>query len=66
MEDLPPNPEQLLLTEWRISNNPKDMTLAGLTLRCEYELGRFLLTRQQLLDLGQACLQTAEKMQKPS
>ena len=66
MEMLPPTLQELLLTEFHISKNRRDPTLKGLILVCAHGEARFLLTRQQLLALGEACHKAAEPMPKPS
>jgi hypothetical protein len=54
MATVPRTLSKLLLTGFHIAGNPEDQTLKGLILQSEHGEARFLLTRQQLLELADA------------
>ena len=66
MEKIHPTLQELLLTAFHIAGNPKDPTLKGLILQSPHGDARFVVTRQQLLDIADECRKAATAMPKPS
>jgi hypothetical protein len=66
MGKIPESLQKLLLKDFDISSSPIDPSLKGLTLRCGHGEARFVVSRQQLLDIAQACLTAAEAMPRPT
>jgi hypothetical protein len=66
MDNLPPNIAELLLTGFRAFVSEADPTFLGLVLERPTGEARFLMTRQQVVDLTQSLSEAVEKMPKPS
>jgi hypothetical protein len=62
-----PTPEELHLTEFHIRKGERlGSHLMGLQLHNAKGVGRFVVTREQLLYIAEACQKAAESMPKPS
>ena len=66
MAKIPPSIAELLVTGFRVAVSEADPVFLGLMLERPTGETRFLLTRQQVVDLAQSLSEAAEKMPKPS
>ena len=66
MAKIPPSIAELLVTGFRVAVSEADPVFLGLMLERPTGETRFLLTRQQVVDLAQSLSDAAEKMPKPS
>ena len=66
MAKLPPSIAELFVTGFRAAVTEADPIFLGLILERQTGETRFLLTRQQVVDLAQSLSEAAEIMPKPS
>ena len=66
MAKIPPSIAELLVTGFRAAVTEADPVFLGLILERQTGETRFLLTRQQVVDLAQILSEAAQIMPKPS
>ena len=66
MGQIPPSIAELLVTGFRAAVTEADPVFLGLILERQTGETRFLLTRQQVVDLAESLSQAIEIMPKPS